>query len=96
MSESRSTRVFIGDINKEDLMPAIFFAILGIPAPAFNRKEAVLEAEEADWRFDYLQGRLMKCNLSGDEASPWGYDRDIGQGAFAEVVEAVRNRKELK
>lgn len=31
--------------------------------------------------FDYLKGRVMKVNLSGDEFDEWGYDRDNGSGA---------------
>lgn len=36
--------------------------------------------------FDYLRGRVMKINLSKDSFNPWGYDRDIGQGAAARIV----------
>lgn len=31
--------------------------------------------------FDYLHGRVMKVDLTGDELDPWGYDRDNGAGA---------------
>lgn len=31
--------------------------------------------------FDYLNGRVMKVDLGGDELDPWGYDRDNGDGA---------------
>jgi hypothetical protein len=31
--------------------------------------------------FDYLRGRVMKVDLSGDEFCPWLYDRDNGEGA---------------
>jgi hypothetical protein len=41
--------------------------------------------------FDYLQGRVMKVDLSNNEEfDPWLYDRDNGQGAAAEVIEALR------
>ena len=33
--------------------------------------------------FDYLKGRVMKVNLSGDEFDERWYDRDNGQGAAA-------------
>lgn len=32
-------------------------------------------------RFDYLNGRVMKVNLDGDELDPRLYDRDNGLGA---------------
>lgn len=36
--------------------------------------------------FDYLHGRVMKIDLSGDELDPWGYDRDNGEGAAARAL----------
>lgn len=40
--------------------------------------------------FDYLQGRVMKIDLSGDEFDPWGYDRDNGQGAAQRLIDELR------
>lgn len=39
--------------------------------------------------FDYLAGRVMKVDLSGDSFDPWGYDRDNGEGKAATVVRAI-------
>ena len=36
--------------------------------------------------FDYLWGRVLKVDLSGDEFDPRLYDRDNFQGAAAEAV----------
>lgn len=36
--------------------------------------------------FDYLLGRVMKVNLSGDALSPALYDRDNGEGAAAKAL----------
>lgn len=36
--------------------------------------------------FDYLKGRVMKIDLSGDELDPRLYDRDNGQGAAASAL----------
>lgn len=44
-------------------------------------------------KFDYLHGRVMKVNLSGDVLRVWGYDRDVGQGAAAEVVASLRAKQ---
>lgn len=41
--------------------------------------------------FDYVKGRVMKVNLTGDEFDPWGYDRDNGEGAAAAVIAALRS-----
>lgn len=42
--------------------------------------------------FDYVQGRPLKADLSGDEFNPALYDRDNGQGAGAAAVERARAR----
>lgn len=39
--------------------------------------------------FDYLHGRVMKVNISGDTLDPWGYDRDNGAGAAARALEPL-------
>lgn len=36
--------------------------------------------------FDYLKGRVMKVDLSGDKLNPFLYDRDNGQGAAAAAL----------
>lgn len=57
------------------------------PQP-MTRDEAAALLERTPY-FDYLHGRVMKVDLSGDEFDPWGYDRDDGQGAAEKAVAAV-------
>ena len=40
--------------------------------------------------FDYLHGRVMKVDLDSDELDPWGYDRDLGEGAAKKVIDSLR------
>lgn len=40
--------------------------------------------------FDYLKGRVMKVDLSGESFSPALYDRDNGSGAAAAVIAELR------
>lgn len=40
--------------------------------------------------FDYLKGRVMKVDISGDTLDTWGYDRDNGQGAAKRAIDAIR------
>lgn len=44
--------------------------------------------------FDYVQGRVMKVDLSGDSFSPWGYDRDNGKGAAETIIDTLRSTGE--
>lgn len=39
--------------------------------------------------FDYLQGRVMKVDLSGDELDPRLYDRDNGAGAAQRAIDSI-------
>lgn len=36
--------------------------------------------------FDYLHGKVMKVELSGDELNPRLYDRDNGEGAAERAI----------
>ena len=58
------------------------------PKPMTVEEARRLLAQQQD--FDYLQGRVMKVNLSGDELDPTWYDRDNGQGGAAlQAIEAM-------
>lgn len=48
-----------------------------------------LEGNQDRLYFDYLKGRVMKTDLSGDELSPWGYDRDNGEGAAQRAINGI-------
>lgn len=44
--------------------------------------------------FDYLRGRPLKVDISGDSFRPWGYDRDNGGTGTAEnIVARLRANK---
>jgi hypothetical protein len=40
--------------------------------------------------YDYINGRVMKVDLSGEAIDPSGYDRDNGNGSAARIVEELR------
>ena len=44
--------------------------------------------------FDYLHGRVLKVDLSGDEFDERLYDRDCDEGAAQRAVDSVRAEKE--
>lgn len=44
--------------------------------------------------FDYLHGRVMKVELSGDEFDERLYDRDCGAGAAQRAVDSIRAERE--
>jgi hypothetical protein len=61
--------------------------------PAPMTRETAEQLLQHGTYFDYLSGRVMKVDLSGDELDPWGYDRDNGQGAAKRVIAALKSAK---
>lgn len=45
--------------------------------------------------FDYLHGRVLKVNISGDEFSSTLYDRDCGEGAAEAAITELTNSKKI-
>lgn len=43
--------------------------------------------------FDYLKGRVMKVDITGDEFDPWLYDRDNGEGSAQRVIDNIIKEK---
>ena len=43
--------------------------------------------------FDYLGGRVLKVDLSGDEFDERLYDRDCGEGAAQRAVDSIRDEQ---
>ena len=50
--------------------------------------------EEVGPHFDYLQGRVLKVDLSGDEFDEALYDRDNGAGTASAAIIALRAANE--
>lgn len=44
--------------------------------------------------FDYLHGRVLKVDLSGDSFDSWLYDRDCGEGAAARAIDELRRQND--
>lgn len=54
------------------------------------------ELLKKDTYFDYLYGRVLKVDLSGDEFNEALYDRDNFPGAAAKAIEELRNKQTEK
>jgi hypothetical protein len=52
-------------------------------------REAQILLDSGQTYFDYVGGRVMKVDLSGDEFSPGLYDRDNGEGAASKVLASL-------
>lgn len=43
--------------------------------------------------FDYVEGHVIKCDITNDEFDEQWYDRDCGEGAAAQAIEYVKEGK---
>ncbi len=87
----------ITGLNKAAVLAALFNASrpqgMGFlhynPAPmTVEQAQQILDSGAT--YFDYLQGRVMKIDLSKDEVGTGLYNRDNGQNAAENAVEALR------
>lgn len=94
-----SDLVSIKNLPKEEVLKALYDNAktqgLGIlhyrPEPMTICQAKSILKEEPRMSFDYLIGRVMKVNISGDEIDPWGYDMDNGEGSVQKVISKLRN-----
>lgn len=50
--------------------------------------------ESFDGYFDYLHGRVLKVDLSGDSFDSWLYNRDCGEGAAERAINELRRKND--
>ena len=82
----------IKELNKAEVLKKLYnnSKVQGMGfIQAKEEKMTIEQAEEilkGQTEFDYLNGKVMKVNLSGDEFNPWLYDRDNGEGAAERAI----------
>ncbi len=91
-----SDKISLKDLDKAAVLAALYNASkpLGMGFMKYDPKPMTIEEArkilERQTDFDYLQGRVMKTNLSGDELDPWLYDCDNGSGAAKRAIESLQ------
>ena len=83
-------------LNKGTVLAALYNAShpLGLGFLHFDPNPMTTEEAESLLNkttfFDYLKGRVMKVDLSGDDLDPRLYDRDNGQGAAERIIKSLK------
>lgn len=92
--------VDISGLDKAELLVALFDESHQQGSGVYNDDSEGLPLDEAremlenyDY-FDYVKGRILKVDLSGDELNTSLYNRDNGAWAAEKVVDAVTKRGE--
>ena len=86
----------IAKLNKAEVLAALYnnskpqgLGFLHHTTGCMKIEEAQAFLDSGQSYFDYLQGRVMKIDLSGDYLETWLYDRDNGQGAAVEALKGI-------
>lgn len=86
----------ISKYSKAEVLAALYnnSKPLGMGIIHYNPKDMTTEEAEELLKkykyFDYLHGRVMKVNLSGDELETYLYNRDNGEGAAERVISELK------
>ena len=65
------------------------------PARSLTVEDARKLLEQTQ-RFDYINGKVMKVDLSGNNFDEFLYDRDNGEGAAKEVIDKIKREMDEK
>ena len=89
------TRIDISNLDKAEVLAALYNGASpqGLGFLQYDSEpmgtDVAQELLSKSTYFDYVRGRVMKVELSGDSFDPWLYDRDNGAGAAAKVIDAL-------
>ena len=84
--------------NKAEVLAVLYnhskaqgLGILHFDSALMTKEEAQKLLNDCNARqyFDYVKGRIMKVDLSGDELDPGLYDRDNGEGAAERAISTL-------
>lgn len=88
----------IQGLNKANVLAALYNAaraqgrgvLRNDPKPMTTEAAQKCLDDNPGQYFDYLIGRVMKIDLSGDEVDTYLYNRDNGVGAAERAIESIR------
>ncbi len=90
-----TTRIDISGKDKAEVLAALFNKAKPLGMGIIHYKDRMMPVEEARslleerTYFDYVEGRVMKVDLSEAEFSQELYDRDNGQGAAENALRSA-------
>jgi len=91
--------VNIAGLDKAELLMRAFNASkqqgLGLADP-LGRQDMTIDqaraiATQGPMVYDYLHGRVLKIDISGNEVRTYAYNRDVGLGALEKIVDDMRS-----
>ena len=93
-------KINIEGLNKAEVLAALYnyakpqgMGFLHYTPNNMTTKQAQELLDSGVKYFDYLKGRVMKVEISGDYLDPWLYDRDNGAGAAQEALKHLLEKQ---
>ena len=85
------SKIAIGHLNKAEIVAALYNASKPQGMRFIHYNPSNMSHQEAEqyvsWGYiDYLKGRIMKIDISGNVLDTWGYNRDNGEGAAERII----------
>lgn len=81
------------DLNKAQVLAALYnrakpqgMGFLHFTPEDMTKNEAQALLDAGQTYFNYVKGRVMKVDLSGNTLDPYLYDRDNGNGSAFDVI----------
>lgn len=94
--------VSIKGLNKAQVLAALYngskpqaFGFIHYTPQPMTEQEAAATIVNQGFSFDYLNGRVMKIDISNDDVHTQGYDQDNGTGAVEGIINALRNTNDV-
>ena len=89
-------------LSKSEVLAALFnrskpqgLGFLNYDSTPMTDEQASERFGDCEEYFDYLDGRVMKVDLAGDELGTSGYNRDNGEGAAEAVINGLRSARDV-
>jgi len=83
----------ISKLNKAKLLAALYngadpkgMGLFQFAPENMTQKQAQKIIDDCGYKFDYIKGRVMKIDLSGDELRTALYNRDNGLNAAEDII----------
>jgi hypothetical protein len=90
----------ISHLEKADVLVALYngsrplgMGFLHATPEDMTKEEAQSLLDSGQTYFDYVNGRVMKINLSGDDLDTTLYNRDMGENSAETIIKRMEMRK---
>ena len=101
---AKTNKVDISGLDKVEILQALFDRAQPVGMGyihydknhKLSQKDAQRILEEEDGDADYIFGRYMKVDVSGDQLETWEYNSENGDNVAEEIIQELRKKHNQK